>query len=39
MEMLKQANYANKADSFKNRTVCNDMNKHHTFATPKIMKN
>ena len=39
MEMLKQANYANKADSVKNRTVCNDLNNDHTSAAPKIMKN
>ena len=39
MEMLKQANYANKADSVKNRTVYNDLNNHHTSATPKILKN
>ena len=39
METLKQANYANKVDSIKNRTVRNDLNKHHTSATPKILKN
>ena len=35
----KQANYASKTESVKNGTVCNDLNKHHTSATPKIMKN
>ena len=39
METLKQANYALKTESIKNKTVCNDLNKHHTSATPKILKN
>ena len=39
MEMLKQANYANKADSVKNRTVCNDGIFDYTSVTPRLLKN
>ena len=38
METRKQANYALKTESVKNRTVCKDLNISHTSATPKIMK-
>ena len=38
METLKQANYALKTESVKNRTVYNDLNNNHTSATPKILK-
>ena len=38
METRKQANYAMKTESVRNRTVCNDLNSDHTSATPKIMK-
>ena len=36
---MKQANYAVKTESVKNRTDCNDLDNYHTSATPKIMKN
>ena len=39
METRKQANYALKTESVKNRTVCNDLDNYHNYATPKIMKN
>ena len=39
METLKQANYALKTESVKNRIVCNDLNNDHTAVTPKILKN
>ena len=39
METLKQANYASKTESVKNRTVCNDLINDHTSATPKNLKN
>ena len=38
METSKQANYALKTESVKNRTVCNDLDNYHTSGTPKIMK-
>ena len=38
METGKQANYASKTESVKNRTVCNNLYSNHTYATPKIMK-
>ena len=38
METRKQANYALKTESVKNRTVCNDLYSNHTSATPKILK-
>ena len=31
----KQANYASKIESAKNRTVCRNLNIHHTSGTPK----
>ena len=39
IETRKQANYALKTESVKNRTACNDLNNNHTSATPKILKN
>ena len=39
METLKQANYALKTESVKNRTVCIDLNNDHTSVTLKILKN
>ena len=33
----KQANYASKTESVKNRTVCSNLNIHHTCGTPKIL--
>ena len=33
----KQANYASKIEYVLNRTVCNNMNVHRTFGTPKIL--
>ena len=38
METPKQANYALKTESVKNRTICNDMNDNHTSTLPKILK-
>ena len=38
METRKQANYALKTKSVKNRTVCSNLYANHTYATPKIMK-
>ena len=38
IETRKQANYAMKTESVRNRTVCNDLNINHTYATPEIMK-
>ena len=35
--LSKQANYASKTESVKNRTVCSDLNIHHTYGTPKIL--
>ena len=35
METPKQANYALKTESVKNRIVCNDLNANHTSALPK----
>ena len=35
----KQANYALKTESVKNRTAYNDLENNHTSATPKILKN
>ena len=39
METPKQANYALKTESVKNRTVCNDLNANHTYSPPKTLKN
>ena len=33
----KQANYASKTESVKYRTVCRNMNIHHTSGTPEIL--
>ena len=35
---LKQAYYASKTESVKNRTVCSNLNIHHTYGTPKILQ-
>ena len=39
METLKQANYAPKTESVKNRTACIERFKNHTYVPSKIMKN
>jgi hypothetical protein len=39
METLKQANYAIKTESVKNRIACSERFKNHTSVTPKILKN
>ena len=39
METLKQANYAIKTESVKNRTACSERIKEHTSVPPKIRKN
>ena len=39
METLKQANYALKTESVKNRTVCNDLDILNTSVTLKILRN
>ena len=36
---MKQANYALKTESVKNRTVCNDLENNHTYDTKTILKN
>ena len=33
----KQANYASKIESVKNRIVCSNLNIHHTYGTPQIL--
>ena len=38
METTKQANYALKTESVKNRTIYSNLYSNHTSATPKIMK-
>ena len=38
IDSSKQANYASKTESILNRTVCSNLNIHHTYGTPKIMK-
>ena len=38
MEIRKQANYALKTESVKNRIVCSNLYSNHTYATPIIMK-
>ena len=38
IETRKQANYALKTESVKNRTVCSNLYSNHTYATPKILK-
>ena len=37
MDSSKQANYASKTESVKNRTVYSNMNIHHTYGTLKIL--
>ena len=37
IDSSKQANYASKTESVKNRTVCSNLNIHHTSGTPKIL--
>ena len=37
IDSSKQANYASKTESVKNRTVCSNLNIHHTYGTPKIV--
>ena len=37
MDSSKQANYASKTESVKNRTVCRNLNIHDTSGTPKII--
>ena len=37
MDSSKQANYASKTESVKNRTVCSNMNIHHTSVTQKVL--
>ena len=39
METLKQANYAPKTESVKNRIACSERFKIHTYVPPKILKN
>ena len=38
MKIRKQANYALKTESVKNRTICSNLYSNHTYATQKIMK-
>ena len=38
MKTRKQANYALKTESVKNRTTCSNLYSNHTSATPKILK-
>ena len=37
IDSSKQANYASKTESVKNRTVCSNLNIHHTYGTQKIL--
>ena len=37
IDSSKQANYASKTESVKNRTVCRNLNIHHTSGTPIII--
>ena len=37
IDSSKQANYASKTESVKNRTVCSNLNNHNTSGTPKIL--
>ena len=39
MKTRKQANYALKTESVKNKTICSILYSNHTYATPKILKN
>ena len=38
IDSSKQANYASKTESVKNKTVCSNLNIHHTYGTPKILQ-
>ena len=38
IDSSKQANYASKTESVKNRTVCSNLNIHHTYGTPQILQ-
>ena len=37
IDSSKQVNYASKTESVKNRTVCSNLNVHHTSGTQKIL--
>ena len=37
IDSSKQANYASKTESVKNRTVCSNLNIHNTYGTLKIL--
>ena len=37
IDSSKQANYASKTEAVKNRTVCSNLNIHHTSGTPQIL--
>ena len=37
IDSSKQANYASKTESVKNRTVCSNLNIHQTYGTPQIL--
>ena len=37
IDSSKQANYASKTESVKNRTVCGNLNIHHTSGAPKFL--
>ena len=37
IDSSKQANYASKTESVKNRTVCSNLNIHHTSGTQKLL--
>ena len=37
IDSSKEANYASKTESVKNRTVCINLNMHHTYGTPKLL--
>ena len=37
IDSSKQANYASKTESVKNRTVCRNLKINHTYGTPKIL--
>ena len=39
IDSSKQANYASKTESVKNRTVCSNLNIHNTSGTSKILQN
>ena len=37
IDSSKQANYASKTESVKNRTVCSNLDIHHTYVNPQIL--